>query len=166
MLFLLLLTPLLSGCLYSFTGGGLPRHIHTIAVISFDNETSQPLLESLIETRMQEEIPRNLGVRLAAEDVADAVIRGRVISYDETTANFRPGQQNNGSDVIPIAQRQVRIVFDAEIYDLREDQPLWSGRNQSVTGTFQPETESPELGISRAVQDLVLKVIEGAQSQW
>ena len=39
-----------AGCLYSFVGGGLPEHIRTIAIIPFENSTSQPLLESEIET--------------------------------------------------------------------------------------------------------------------
>jgi TolB-like protein len=152
------------GCVYSFTGGGLPRHIRTIAVMPFDNETPQPLVESEVETRMQEELPRNLGVRLAAEAAADAVIRGRIVSYDEVTASFQPTQTADGT--IPVAQRQVRITYEAEIYDMREDRSLWRAQSQSVTGNFQPETESPEEGRARAVQELVRRVIEGAQSQW
>lgn len=155
----------LSGCLYSFTGGGLPRHIQTIAVVTFENESPQPLVESEIEARMQAELPRNLGVRLAAEDAADAVVRGRIMSYDEVTASFQTGQQGSGG-IIPVAQRQVRIVYEAEIYDMREDRPLWRAQGQSVTGSFQPESESPDDGINRAVEELVRKVIEGAQSQW
>jgi len=161
----LLVIPALSGCLYSFTGGGLPRHIQTISIVAFENESRQPLVESELESRMQEEIPRNLGVRLAAEGAADAVVRGRIISYDEVTASFQTGQR--GTDAaIPVAQRQVRIVYEAEIYDMREDRPLWRAQGQSVTGNFQPESESPDQGITRAVQELVRRVIEGAQSQW
>src|SRR5690606_15300903 len=156
---------LLSGCVYSFTGGGLPSHIRTIAVITFENETLQPLVETAVETHMQEELPRNLGVRLAAESTADAVVRGRIVRYEETTASFRPNQVGDAG-VIPVAQRQVRITYEAEIYDMREDRSLWRARSQSVVGDFQPESESPDDGINRAVQELVRQVIEGAQSQW
>ena len=94
----------LAGCVYGFTGGGLPGHIRTIAVVTFENESLQPLIESEIETRMQNQIPRNLGVRLAAENAADAVVRGTIMRYEETTASFQPGQV--GPDgVIPVAQR-------------------------------------------------------------
>lgn len=154
---------LTSGCVYSFVGGGLPRHIRTVAVVPFENTTPQPLLESEIETRLQEEVPRSLGVRIAAEDAADAVIRGRVTSYDEVAASVRPTQQDQQ---IPVVQRQVRVSFEAEIYDLAEDRPLWRAGGLTVIGNFQPDTESSEVGRARAIEDLVRRIVEGAQSQW
>jgi hypothetical protein len=154
---------LLAGCMYSFVGGGLPRHIRTLAVLPFDNTTAQPLLESEIEARMQDELPRNLGVRLAAENAADAVVRGRIIGYDEVASSVRPSQQD---DRVPVVQRQVRITYEAEIYDMREDRSLWRAQSQAVIGNFQPDSESIEQGRSRAVQELVRRVVEGAQSQW
>jgi len=160
---LAMLTLLLAGCVYSFAGGGLPRHIRTIAIIPFENATAQPLIESELETRMQQELPRNLGVRVAAENVADAVIRGRITGYEEVAASVRPAQQD---DRVAVLQRQVRIIYEAEIYDMREDRPLWRAQSQAVLGNFQPDSEAPDEGRSRAVQELVRRVIEGAQSQW
>lgn len=158
----LLLLSILSGCLYSFTGGGLPRHIRTVAVLPFENSTTQPLLESDIERSLQAELPRNLGVRLAEERLADAVLRGRVNSYDEAATSVRPTQEGQ----VPVVQREVRIVYDAEIYDLREDRPLWQARSQTVTGNYSPESETIVDAKARAIRELVKRVIEGAQSQW
>ncbi len=153
----------LGGCLYSLTGGGLPSHIRTVAVVRFENATSQPLIESELETRLQQEVPRNLGVQLAAENVADAVVRGRITGYEETAASVRP---SDSADRIPVVQRQIRITYEAEIYDLREDRPLWQARAQSVVANFQPDSESPDVGRTRAIQEVVRRLIEGAQSQW
>lgn len=161
---LLLVLPLLASCFYSFVGGGLPAHIRTLAVVPFENETSQPLIEAEVEQRIEEELPRNLGVRLAAEGTADAVVRGSITGYQEVAASIRPVGQN--SDRIPVLQRQVRITYNVEIYDLREDRSLWRAQSQSVVGNFQPDNELVEEGRSRAVNELVQKVIEGAQSQW
>lgn len=159
----LLIVALLGGC-YSFVGGGLPGHVRTVAVVPFENTTPQPLLESEIETLIQQQLPRSLGVRIAAEDAADAVVRGRITGYDEVAASVRPtGQQDQ---TIPVVQRQVRITFEAEIYDLSEDRSLWRGAGLTVLGNFQPESESPEIGRARAIEDLVRRIIEGAQSQW
>jgi hypothetical protein len=160
---LFLLVLLFSGCVYSFVGGGLPRHIRTIAIVPFENTTPQPLLDSEVEARMQEELPRNLGVRLAGEGVADAVVRGRIIGYEEVAASVRPTQLD---ERVSVLQRQVRITYEAEIYDMREDRSLWRAQSQAVVGNFQPDSESPEIGRSRAIQELVRRMIEGAQSQW
>jgi hypothetical protein len=161
---LLLAAVLLTGCVYRFVGGGLPAHVRTVAVLPFDNETTQPLLETEIVQRLQTELPRNLGVRLADERRADAVVRGRVLAYEEVAASVRPTQDQAQ---VPVVQRQVRITYELEIYDVREDQPLWRAQAQAALGNFLPERgETPQQGRDRAIRDLVQKVIEGAQSQW
>lgn len=160
----LTLVPLLASCFYSFEGGGLPPHIRTLAVIPFENTTPQPLIEAEVEQLIQRELPRTLGVRLAAEGTADAVVRGRITGYDEVAASIRPVGQN--ADQIPVLSREVRITYDVEIYDLGEDRSLWRAQSQSVVGSFQPDNEAVEVGRTRAVVELVQKIIEGAQSQW
>jgi len=152
-----------SGC-YSFTGGGLPGHIRTVAVQAFDNTTVQPLLETDIQRELQSALPRNLGVRLAEEAIADAVVRGTVVGYEEIAASVRPSEQ--GAERIDVAQRQVRITYNAEIYDLKEDRRIWAAQSQSVVGNYQPDSETPEVGRQRAIKEISNKMIEGAQSQW
>ena len=160
----LLALPLLASCFYSFVGGGLPPHIRTLAVVPFENTTPQPLIESEVEQLIQQELPRSLGVRLAAEEMADAVVRGRIVGYNEVAASIRPVAQD--AERIPVLQREVRITYDVEIYDRRQDRSLWRAQSQSVVGNFQPDNEAVEAGRTRAVEELVQKVIEGAQSQW
>ena len=153
-----------SGGCYSFTGGGLPGHIRTVAVLPFDNTTVQPLLETDIQRELQTALPRNLGVRLAEEAIADAVVRGTVVGYEEVAASVRPSEQ--GAERIDVAQRQVRITYNAEIYDLKEDRRIWAAQSQSVVGPYQPDSETPEVGRQRAIKEISNRMIEGAQSQW
>ena len=152
------------GCMYGFTGGGLPSHIRTVAVQAFDNTTVQPLLETDIQRELQTALPRNLGVRLAEEAIADAVVRGTVVGYEEVAASIRPTDQL--SDRVPVAQRQIRITYNAEIYDLKEDRRIWAAQSQSVVGNYQPDSETPEVGRQRAIKEISTRMIEGAQSQW
>jgi hypothetical protein len=151
------------GC-YSFTGGGLPNHIRTVAVQAFENTTVQPLLETDIQRELQTSLPRNLGVRLAEEAIADAVVRGTVVGYEEVAASVRPSDQT--SERVTVAQRQVRITYNAEIYDLKQDRRIWSAQGQSVLGNYQPDNETPEVGRQRAIREISTRMIEGAQSQW
>ncbi|CAN5632775.1 hypothetical protein BH23GEM3_BH23GEM3_26640 [soil metagenome] len=85
-------TLFLSGCVYSFTGGGLPRHIRTIAIIPFENVTPQAGISTDLYTRMQQQLPRDLGVRLAEERVAGVVVRGRSGDVGETFGVARLGK--------------------------------------------------------------------------
>lgn len=154
----------LPGCLYHFTGGGLPGHVRTVAVLAFENTTTQPLLETDVQQELQVGFPRNLGVRLADQARADAIVRGKITAYEEVPSSYRPSLP--GESQVPVAQRQVRITFDAEIYDVKEDVPLWRAQSQAVVGNYQPDSESEREGRARAIKDLVAKIIEGAQSQW
>lgn len=162
---LVALAVLLGGCRYSFAGGGLPGHVRTVAILPFENDTSQPLVETDIQRALQQQLPRSLGVRIADQSVADALVRGTVSSYQEVVSSVRPNQNPTGSNQVPVAQRQVRIVFDAEIYDIRQDQILWQARGQSVQGAFA-DSESQDAGRERAIEEIVTRFIEGAQSQW
>jgi hypothetical protein len=160
---LALATLLLSACLYGFTGGGLPRHIRTVAIVPFENNTPEAGLSTEIHTQLTEQIPRNLGVRLVDERVADAVIRGRITAFDEGQPVTRPSPV--GGRVEPV-QGQVRITVEAEIYDLRENRPLWQGRGLSVIGNYLFDGEQRFVGQARAVNEITRRIIEGAQSQW
>jgi Lipopolysaccharide-assembly len=155
---------LLSGCIYKFTGGGLPANIRTVYVDLFDNTTPYDFLRSDVQRQLQDQLPRNLGLRLASQQTADAIVRGKLSGYDEAVTNFDP---NAPGGRINSNQTRVQITFDAEIYDVKNDRVLWTGSSISAIGLFSREKgESVDVGRKKALEDLVQKVIEGAQSQW
>lgn len=157
-----LLALLCSACLYSFVGGGLPSHVRTVSIEGLENATPQPTLAVDLEQKLRDQLPRNLGVRLAAASVADAVIRGSINGYDETVPALRPAGPDGRVDIV---QLEVRITANLEIYDLREDRVLWKNGAVAGIGRYQPD-EQPLTGRARALDEIVQKVIQGAQSQW
>ena len=56
-----LLVCALTGCLYSFAGGGLPPHIHTMAIVTFDNQTPSPDIPKELYDQMRKELQQRLG---------------------------------------------------------------------------------------------------------
>src|SRR4051812_19018233 len=70
------------GIRYGFSQGAFPSHIHTIAVLPFENQTATPELQSELFEHMRHDVQRRLGVRDAAQDKADALVRGTIVSYD------------------------------------------------------------------------------------
>ena len=154
---------LLPGCIYKFTGGGLPTNIRTVYVDLFDNTTPYDFLRSDVQRQLQDQLPRNLGLRLASQQTADAIVRGKLSGYDEAVTNFDPSAGGR----ITSNQTRVQITFDAEIYDVKADRVLWQGSSISAIGLFSRERgETVEVGRRKALEDLVQKLIEGAQSQW
>ena len=150
------------GCNYSFRSGSFPDHIRTIAIVPFDNDTNRFELTQEIHEQLLRELPRSLGVTNAGEDVADAVVQGRISRYDLTAPLFRPGQQNDRVDVL---QRQVSIRVQVELIDLVENVILWDDQGLSTQGQYL-EGESEEVGRQEAIELLVQRIVDGAQSNW
>ncbi|RMH19231.1 MAG: hypothetical protein D6701_05245 [Gemmatimonadetes bacterium] len=152
------------GCVYTFRPGvGFPEHIRTMAVLPFENDTDRFELTQQIHEEMLRELPRALGVDNAGEDRADAVVRGRILSYDLTTPLFRPGQEQDRIDVL---QREVTIRVEVEIVDLVENVILYEERGLQVRGQYLEDSETEEVGRKEAIELLVQRIVDGAQSNW
>src|SRR6266568_131398 len=63
----------LTGCFYGFSGGGLPSHVHTVAIIPFENRTPSPELQRELTESLRKELHDRLGLRDATEARANAV---------------------------------------------------------------------------------------------
>lgn len=157
--------PLLTaGCLYSFKAGSFPpAHIRTIAVVPFENETTRFELSGELYDQLLRNLPRALGIRTAGEDVANAVVRGTIVRYDVVAPNYRAGAEGQPAEVL---QRQVTITVRVEIVDLVDNVILWEDRNVMAQGQFLEASESEEVGRAQALELLVQKIVDGAQSNW
>ena len=151
------------GCNYGFRSGSFPDHIRTVAILPFENDTNRFELSQEIHEELLRELPRALGVTNAGEDVADAVVQGRIVRYDMTTPLFRSNSQQVGQ--VDVLQRQVSIRVEVELIDLVENLILWDDRGLSTQGQYL-EGESEEIGRAEAIELLVQRIVDGAQSNW
>jgi hypothetical protein len=150
----------LSGC-YGFAGGGLPPSIKTVAVLPFDNQTPEPTLTQEISRAVREAVEQRLGLRQASEAKADAVVRGAITSYNPDV----PVAYTGGADrTVDVTRRQVQITVSVEILDQKQGKPLWQRNGLVVKGDYQSGQEAE--GRRKALDDLVVNIVEGAQSQW
>lgn len=152
-----------SGCLYTFQAGtGFPAHIRTLAVIPFENETTRFELTQELHQVLLEELPRALGIRPSSEEVADAVVRGTITSYNSSAPLYSPGVGGGGAQV---ELRQVTVSVFVEIIDRVENVILWDSRSVSGRGEFL-ESEVEDVGRAEAIEQLVQQIVDGAQSNW
>jgi hypothetical protein len=150
----------LTGCLYSFAGGGLPPHIHTMALATFDNQTASPDVPKELFDEMHRELQRRLGVRDAPADRADAVVRGTILSYD---ADIPVGFSANPQQAVS-ARRRLQITVDVEIVDQSNGHVLYSNKTLRQEADYDERAE--DKGREQAIQKIVQQIIEGVQSNW
>ncbi len=147
----------LAGCNYSFQAGSFPpEHVNSVAVLPFDNETVRFELTQEIHQVMLRDLTRALGVQNAAEENADAVVRGTIRRYELTAPLYRPGADETRAEVL---QRE-------EIVDLVENVVLWESSNLTARGQYLEGSETEEVGRVEAIDLLVQQIIDGAQSNW
>ena len=152
-----------AGCNYSFGSGSFPDHIRTVAILPFENDTNRFELTQELHDKLLRELPRALGITNAGEEVADAIVQGRIIRYDLTTPLFRPGQQR---DQVEVLQRQVSIRVEVELIDRVQNVILWDNLALTAQGQYLEESETEEVGRLEAIELLVQSIVDGAQSNW
>jgi hypothetical protein len=145
---------------YGFSEGAFPAHIHTMAVLPFENQTATPELQSELFDSMRHELQKRLGVRDAAQDRADALVRGTITAYDaDVPVAFSADPRQAVS-----ARRRLQITVDVEILDQTTGKTLWQKKGLRGEGEYAERAE-PE-GRKEAIKRIVNDIVEGAQSQW
>jgi hypothetical protein len=138
-----------AGC-YSFSGGGgLPSHIKTAYVEPAENQTTRFGISEVLTQQLLEAAQDRLGLMLAAEEQADAVIRVTVSRYSDQAVNFQ-AEEGVGANVFT---RRITVTATVEILDI-------------VNGEYQPDVQTEDEGTALALENLVQKIVDGAQSQW
>lgn len=160
---LLALTLALAACNYGFEGGGFPAHIRTIYIEPFQNETPQFDIDQRLFTRLLEELPPQLGVRPAGEGAADAVLRGRIVRYDDVAQNYRPGDPGRVTDIL---SHEVQIGVAVQLVDVRENVIRWEASSLIGRGSYRPDDQQDVVGQLAAIDNIIEQIIDGAQSQW
>lgn len=155
------LSLLLAGCLYGFAGGGLPPGIRTVAVLPFDNLTPEPVLSQEINDAVRRALENRLGLRQSGEGTADAIVSGTISRYAPDQPIAVTGASGN---VVEVTRRQVQIVVSVRIITRADGKTLWERQSMLLTGEYESGQE-PE-GRRKALDQLVINIVDGAQSQW
>jgi hypothetical protein len=152
----------LAGCLYKFTGGGLPPEIRTVAILPFDNLTPEPTLTQEVSDSVRAAVQGRLGLRQAGEASADAVVRGSISRYDPDVPVAYTGGENSQ---VTVTKRLVQVTVTVEIVN-KDGKSLWQRSGMTVEGDYEPGRETEAQARGRALSKLVTNIVDGAQSQW
>ncbi len=145
---------------YGFTGGGLPSHIRTVAIVPFDNQTAAPELPRELTEALRTRLHDRLGLRDASESKANAIVRGTIQRYE---TDIPIGFSANNKQATT-ARRQLQLVVDIEMVDQVTGKTLWQRKGLLAQGEYEERGEAS--GRKQAIDRIVSDVIEGAQSQW
>lgn len=160
---LIVLALTLAGCSFGFrSGGGLPAEIKTVAVLPFDNETSDATLGQQVNVAIREAVERRLGLRAATEAKADLVVRGRITNYEPDEPTSFSGTGTGGS--VQVTRRQLSVTIAIEMVANKDGRMIFQERSLSARGDYEPGREAD--GRKKALEFLVNSIVDKAQSRW
>ena len=158
---------LLAGCNYGFSGGGgFPADIRTIYIEPFENETVQVELDQQLFRKLTDQLPRALGGRPGTEANADAIVRGKILRYEDVAQAYRATPGTNQQTGIDISTQQVQITVAVEIIDRKRNVVLWDSQSVVGRGEYRLDDERDTDAREKALKHILQLIIDGAQSQW
>ena len=164
LIFLCFIAFIFNGCLkYSLTGTSIPEGINTIFIPFFPDQSNSGignLSDRLTDALLQRFVNESKLQLANNEDIADAVINGRIISYSNRPFSIGGNEQAN--------QNQVQITVSASFQYKTDNIPLW---NKSFNGsfTFDPSedpVEGEENAADDALEQIANNMFNDAVSSW
>ena len=154
------------GCAYGFAGGGLPNELKTVAVLPFENRTSDPTMAQEANREVREAVQSRLGLRGATEAQADVVVRGTVTRYEpHQPVSYRgTGSTTGRANDVQVSKRLLQLSLDLEMIQKSTGRNLLRTRTFSVDAQYDPGREAT--GRRDALEQLINRLVQEAQSQW
>ena len=152
-----LLTPfvvalvLLAGCGYGFKSGQVREGLDTVGVAFFENRSTEPDLEVALTEAVIRLLIEDRTLRIADEQVSDAILYGTIRRYTFGEAFFGADRQ----------AEEYRIDIDVEVQmvDRRSGQTIIGPERVKGTGSFYVE-DGPEAE-EQARLDAFTMIVEG-----
>jgi hypothetical protein len=131
-------------------------------VAPIDNKTVKSELDAQLFNALTGKLIRSLGVRSGGEKTADAVLRVEITQYNDQAQNYRP----SSSGAVTVLTHEVSITVAVKIIDVRKNAYIWESSGTMGRGEYRPDTQSDEVARTKAIENLIQLIVDGAQSQW
>ncbi len=120
-LLLLCIVLLLGACGYHFSNPEmtLPGGVERIHIVLIDNQTREPLLENRLTSEIIEIISGHSNVHLVAHETAEAILTGRILSYDHRALSYQQEDQ--------IGRYRASMVVSVRLERSNTQALLWEG---------------------------------------
>ena len=107
-----------AGCAYTTNTAALPPHVHTIAIPTFTNETTEYAIEQSLTQAVIDRFVNDNHLKVVDEKSADYVVRGALKGYRNVVFGFNTSE--NASEY------RVTIVVSVTVKDVVKNREVWT----------------------------------------
>ena len=142
---------LLAGCGYGFKSGQVREGLDTVGVAFFDNRSTEPDLEVILTEAVIRLLIEDRTLRIADEQVSDAILYGTIRRYTFAPAFFNQERQAD--------EYRIDIDVEVQMVDRRSGETIIGPERVKGTASFYPG-DGPEAE-EQARQDSFTMIVEG-----
>ena len=136
---------------YSFSGAA-STHIKTIAVPVFEDRTAEFGVRDRLSNTLIDEFTRDNTLKIADQRVADSILRGVLLSVQETAGVYNQGTSNQPESVQEI---RVTVTVQLKYEDVKKRKTVWETQ-MSQFGSYSPN--KPASTRQAAIDDAIRKI--------
>ncbi len=156
---ILILSMVLSGCHYSFTGASVPDHLHTIAIPLFkDNSGSgEPDLNSNFTSQIIQLFIDDNTLQLTEKQTADAILNCTISGFSDLPTTITGNEQ--------ISLRRVTLNVKAVYRDIVMKKTIWQQTftnyedYENKDDITQNRRDAIDAAIKKISEDILLAVV-------
>jgi hypothetical protein len=148
----------LSGCAYSFSGSSVPKHLKTIAIPLFEDQSGfgEPNLKENFTQSLINLFINDNSLEVAERNTADSILEGSIVSVVDAPSVISPGEQ--------VSVRRVTITVHVTYQDLKLRKKVWD-KNFSNWGEYNTSGDTRTTALTQAVnkvtEDILIETVSG-----
>jgi hypothetical protein len=148
----------LSGCAYSFSGSSVPKHLKTVSIPLFEDQSGfgEPGLKEDFTKKLIDLFINDNSLEIADRNTADSILEGSIITVADAPSVIAPGEQ--------VSKRRINITVHVVYQDLKLRKKVWE-KDFSNWGDYSIGTEPRTLALTQAVnkvtEDILIETVSG-----
>ena len=152
-----------AGCAYTTGSALLPSHLRTIAIPTFENGTTEYVLEKELTQSVIDKFIADNHLKVVDERVANSVLRGRITGYRNAVFGFTGTNEAQEYRVtISVAVTFKDLVKNREIWKDPEITKYANYYVQAVPGdSAHTELQGRQQAVAKIADEILSRTVEG-----
>jgi hypothetical protein len=150
-----------SGCPYSFTGSSVPKHLKTISVPLFDDQSGlgEPGLREKFTNKLIDRFIKDNSLEVSDKTHADCTLEGAIISVRDEPLVISKGES--------VTKRRVTVTVNVIFQDMKLKKKIFE-KQFTNTGDYEigSGTAQQQIGIDAAIDKLTEDILIETVSGW
>ena len=153
---------LMAGCVGYQVGTTLPRHLRSVSVESFKNESGEPLLDAELKRAVLQEIQREGQLRLLDRESAAIHLSGTITGYSLEPMRYDQNRPKTVSEYRSLVTVRIRAV-EARTGKVIVEQKVVGDATLSAAGDL---TTLRRMALPEAARQAAHEIVNAVVSAW